>query len=689
MNARVNRARKPACVAPEARPVTRIPAAVRRVLAEPGRPLDERTRALMEQRLGRDLSAVRIHDSAAATDSARVMAARAYTTGQHIVFASGRYSPHSASGRRLLEHELAHTIQQRGATLPPGQDLLMEDSRLEQEARDVGSATGNRPALTAASAITLQREPSPEAAFNIRLAYPPSQSEEHKGLSLVEGLAVLRQFANRIDAHLQGGYEGHRYLQDVARDQYIVSGISRVLGGHAMPPLSIWTGPRDRLARGREAIGQGDVAAATRELQQAANETWAADRQIYEYREGTISGAERAVFALEVAEVAGAAAITVATGGGATAVLAGAGYAGAQRLAGEASATYIGLQDRIDWAGIAFDTLFAAVAGRYGGKLGASIAARLGGRITARVASSLIVGRASGLAHAMAREVFDAARGATHLTVEGFIDRLASQLTARALFLDLVAHAVGSAGAKGSGGKRDGPEEVDGTQAGRSRAQVSPDGVPTGEAQPLRLVVNRPSEPAGPASPRIGQPSIASSGRTATAVALQEPVAEPAPERILRSVPAPAPEPAPAQATAQTTAKPRPQVGTGVAIAAAAGPASQTRDKRGGNHMGNIHAQGEDIRGPVPNWIWNQAVPMSKTVAHAGLAYVGSLLTPRQLKLRNRALVKAGEYIDRTLLSAPPIELRDFQNPELRNSDNRTLRTARIDIEIISGQAFV
>src|SRR5262249_51862694 len=38
--------------------------------------------------------------------------AEAYTVGQDIVFASGRYSPSTEGGRELLAHELTHVVQQ-------------------------------------------------------------------------------------------------------------------------------------------------------------------------------------------------------------------------------------------------------------------------------------------------------------------------------------------------------------------------------------------------------------------------------------------------------------------------------------------------------------------------------------------------------------------------------------------------
>jgi Domain of unknown function (DUF4157)/Annexin len=60
-----------------------------------------------------DFSRVRVHTGARAADSARALDALAYTAGEHVVFGDGRYAPRTASGLRLLAHELAHVVQQR------------------------------------------------------------------------------------------------------------------------------------------------------------------------------------------------------------------------------------------------------------------------------------------------------------------------------------------------------------------------------------------------------------------------------------------------------------------------------------------------------------------------------------------------------------------------------------------------
>lgn len=77
-------------------------------------PLPESTRAFFEPRFGVDFSGVRVHSDGWAAEAAQSVQAKAFTTGQNIVFGAGEYSPDSAHGRRLLAHELTHVVQQAG-----------------------------------------------------------------------------------------------------------------------------------------------------------------------------------------------------------------------------------------------------------------------------------------------------------------------------------------------------------------------------------------------------------------------------------------------------------------------------------------------------------------------------------------------------------------------------------------------
>ncbi len=84
----------------------------------PGRPLDEPRRSFFNSTLGRDFSDVRVHTDERARRSAHALNALAYTLGRDIVFAPNQYAPGTAAGRRLLAHELVHTVQQ--AAVPAG-----------------------------------------------------------------------------------------------------------------------------------------------------------------------------------------------------------------------------------------------------------------------------------------------------------------------------------------------------------------------------------------------------------------------------------------------------------------------------------------------------------------------------------------------------------------------------------------
>ena len=112
------------------------PASVQDVLNSPGQLLDADSRAFFERRFGADLSGVRIHNSAQAATSADAVGALGYTVGQHIAFASGQYRPGTDSGRRLLAHELAHTFQQRGASLNSGPLCVSAATGPDEQAAD-------------------------------------------------------------------------------------------------------------------------------------------------------------------------------------------------------------------------------------------------------------------------------------------------------------------------------------------------------------------------------------------------------------------------------------------------------------------------------------------------------------------------------------------------------------------------
>ncbi len=112
-----------------------------------GRPLDAPVRSAMEEHLGADLSAVRVHTGGAADESARSVGAEAFTVGTDVVFAAGRYSPDTEGGQRMLAHELTHVVQQRsgpvdGSPVQGGIAVSDPADRFEQEAERSAESFG-------------------------------------------------------------------------------------------------------------------------------------------------------------------------------------------------------------------------------------------------------------------------------------------------------------------------------------------------------------------------------------------------------------------------------------------------------------------------------------------------------------------------------------------------------------------
>lgn len=68
------------------------------------------------RRSAADFSRIRIHADGRAAEAAQSLGAAAFTAGRDIVFGRGRYAPETAEGRRLLAHELTHSVQQQTAS---------------------------------------------------------------------------------------------------------------------------------------------------------------------------------------------------------------------------------------------------------------------------------------------------------------------------------------------------------------------------------------------------------------------------------------------------------------------------------------------------------------------------------------------------------------------------------------------
>ncbi|MFD3584527.1 DUF4157 domain-containing protein [Streptomyces sp. NPDC058683] len=109
------------------------------VARQPGQPLDPVVRARLETVFDRDLGDVRVHTGAEAAESARSVDAKAWTVGNHIVFAPGHYAPDTETGLRLLRHELSHVVQQ-GGRIPTVPTRLSSPGDAAERAADAVAA---------------------------------------------------------------------------------------------------------------------------------------------------------------------------------------------------------------------------------------------------------------------------------------------------------------------------------------------------------------------------------------------------------------------------------------------------------------------------------------------------------------------------------------------------------------------
>lgn len=103
-----------------------------------GRTIPTTTRSKMESAFNTSFANVKVHEG----NHVDAVGAIAYTQGNHIHFAPGRFNPETSSGQALLGHELAHVVQQRQGRVQPTRQVnglpVNDQSALEQEADTLG-----------------------------------------------------------------------------------------------------------------------------------------------------------------------------------------------------------------------------------------------------------------------------------------------------------------------------------------------------------------------------------------------------------------------------------------------------------------------------------------------------------------------------------------------------------------------
>ena len=104
-----------------------------------GSPLNTKIQAQMERGFGADFSGVKIHTDSRAIQMNKDLGARAFTSGNDIYFNSGQFKPASKNGKKLLAHELTHTLQQGASST---QTLVQRSTADEAYQQVVDAASG-------------------------------------------------------------------------------------------------------------------------------------------------------------------------------------------------------------------------------------------------------------------------------------------------------------------------------------------------------------------------------------------------------------------------------------------------------------------------------------------------------------------------------------------------------------------
>ena len=148
----------------------------------------------MEQSLGASFADVSIFEG----HTAVAMGAEAFTHGEEVHFAPGRYDPGSAPGRELIGHELTHVIQQRAGRVADGQGKdadVVVDAGLEAEADAAGAraAVGERVHVPGADASV-----APPGAVQRKVTVNPVAATHHTAAQ-IQSMTVdeLLAYTNR------------------------------------------------------------------------------------------------------------------------------------------------------------------------------------------------------------------------------------------------------------------------------------------------------------------------------------------------------------------------------------------------------------------------------------------------------------------------------------------------------------
>ncbi|MCL4504862.1 MAG: DUF4157 domain-containing protein [Chloroflexi bacterium] len=247
-----------------------------------GESLPAGTRAFMESRFGADFGKVRLHKGPAAAMLNRAINAQAFTHGQDIYLGEGRNDLNSGEGKRLLAHELTHTIQQGVITAGRGtvsrtfnhrsggsiqREVTIEDVEDDEPVRQPGP-----PAEVTQPAVPLMLADAPWAEVEARSPLERkeiSQSNDPRYQKHLESIRPKAPQVGKLDKDRIGSSNQMLKEQFQARDPRYQKHLESI---KQKGPETVGTLPESRMQQLEGAIAQDKKNQSERALQKEREE---------------------------------------------------------------------------------------------------------------------------------------------------------------------------------------------------------------------------------------------------------------------------------------------------------------------------------------------------------------------------------------------------------------------------------
>ncbi|WP_406207175.1 DUF4157 domain-containing protein [Streptomyces sp. NBC_01017] len=177
------------------------------IVSGAGQPLDPGVRRELEERLGHDLSRVRLHTGRDAGQLTELLGADAVAVGQDVFFREGAFKPGTDEGRRLLAHELLHTVQNPHGlgALRAGRELgavSLPQQAIEREAEAAARDLVEQPEPTAAEQVDVEQGQATPGW----LRYATVDADQRR-MEQLDPATVVDRMANTLLRSLRGDPE--------------------------------------------------------------------------------------------------------------------------------------------------------------------------------------------------------------------------------------------------------------------------------------------------------------------------------------------------------------------------------------------------------------------------------------------------------------------------------------------------